>query len=115
MPIIPNTDCALIKTTGERNVYGQPTEIYETPARCVVIKLTSEWDKTSVRADSSASRGNAEEIKADARLLFEPHWCIKVGDLLKVLGVSLRVTAVRPRIDFAGRHDHDQVDAKIWE
>jgi len=52
---------------------------------------------------------------ADARLLFLPGEAIKVNDVVVVAGISVRVTGIFPRHDIGGRHDHNQVDAELWE
>lgn len=113
MSLIPNIDCTIVKA-GTFDVYGQPQlgEVIET--RCSIVKLVSAREKTSVRADSSASRGNAVEIVADARLLFPVGSDIVNGDKVVVAGVSLRVDSVFPRHDIYGVLDHIQVDANIW-
>lgn len=110
---IPNLYCTITKS-GSTDVYGQTTlgEIF--PTKCSVVKLMTRLEKTSVRADSSASRGNAEETTASARLLFSKTTDIREGDKVDVLGQSLRVTVVFPRLDVNGVLNHYQVDADVW-
>lgn len=83
-------------------------------AKCAVVKLTSVSEATSVRTDSSASRGSAREIVADARLLFGPKTKINIDDKVDVMGFSLKVLSIFPRLTIGGRHDHNQIDLAIW-
>jgi hypothetical protein len=83
-------------------------------AKCGVVKIQARSDPTTVRADSSASRGYAEEGTVDARLLFPPNVALKKGDRVDVLGMSIRVIEVMPRVNLAGKLDHNQVDGVVW-
>lgn len=78
------------------------------------MKLTSTSEATSVRTDSSASRGASREIVADARLLFPQGSEVKIDDRVDVLGHSLKVVSVFPRQALGGRLDHYQVDLMVW-
>ena len=70
--------------------------------------------KTSIRADSSASKGQATEITALARILFLPNENIGPRDKVAVSGYELEVESVYPRHDVNGQLDHLQVDLKRW-
>ena len=109
---IPNTDCQ-IKERGARDRYNEYSYGKPRRARCSIIKLKEARGKTSVRTDSSASRGNAEEITSDARLLLPSSESINRGDLIKVYGFVLKVVSIFPRIAVNGRLDHWQIDAEI--
>lgn len=109
---IPNLTCTIAKKTGYDS-WGKPTYSAPVPATCSIIKLTEARDKTSVRTDSSASRGNAEEIKSDARLLFPASTSVNKEDVVEVLTFKLSVTSVFPRVDVPGNLDHWQVDAEL--
>lgn len=108
-----HTPCLITPTRGS-DVYG--AELLGTPisALCGVVKIQGRTDKTSVRADSSATRGYAEEVTVAARLLFAPGVQISKGDKVDVLGMSIRVIEVMPRINLYGRLDHNQVDGVMW-
>ena len=84
-------------------------------SKCGVVKLLSATEKSTVRADSSASRGNTEEILADSKLLFLPGTDIAVNDRVEIYDINLRVMSKRIRFDVAGRVDHYEVDFMIWE
>jgi hypothetical protein len=112
---LPNRPCQIRKRIPSFNVYGEPEDGYAPPvdALCGIVKLTFGVDQTSVRTDSSASRGNADEITADARLLFRPLYDIALGDMIVAEGRTLKVVDVQPRIAVIGRLDHYQVDCNI--
>lgn len=109
----PNTTCRLIKE-GALDQYGQRTRGTETTEECAVVKLEVAAKKTSVRADSSASRGKAQEQVSDARLLFRPNVGVDIGDFIEIMGYTLRVSSVHPRRNVMGDLDHYQVDADAW-
>jgi hypothetical protein len=114
MLLRPNLDCEIHRQDGGHDRYGKslPGEVVR--ARCAAVKLLTRSRKTSVRADSSASRGNAREIVADALLLFPPHAELDEGDKVVVAGIELKVIGVFPRFDMAGRLDHNEVELNVW-
>lgn len=83
-------------------------------AKCNVVRLIVRSEKTSVRADSSASRGAGEELTSVSRLLFLPTVQLSIGDRVTVHGVQLKVETMHPRFDVRGRHHHNEVDLMIW-
>lgn len=111
---IPNVTCTVTKANGGYDRYGQPTPGESREVRCSIIRLDLEDMKTSVRSDSSATRGMAREVVANARFMFPSDELIEIGDLLTVLNtIRLRVKSVYPRISVIGNLDHYQVDADI--
>jgi len=78
------------------------------------VKLVQESKKTSVRTDASASRGTAQEILADARLLFPKYVELKPGDRLSIMGFELTVVSIFPRHNVLGAHDHWEVDFNVY-
>ena len=113
MMLRPHTACTVTPTRGY-DVYGQPALGVPYATQCAIVKIQSRHDKPAVRADSSASRGYADEATVDARLLFTPETPVQKGDRLELLGMSLRVIEVMPRINLFGKLDHNQVDAVAW-
>jgi len=109
----PHTPCKVTPSRGF-DLYGQRSSGVPFSTKCAVVKIQVRDDKTAVRADSSASRGYANEETIDARLLFLPHVKVDKGDKLTLLGVDLRVIEVMPRHDLHGILDHNQVDAVVW-
>ena len=110
----PNVACTIVSMDKPTDLYGQPQEGKHTPGMCGVVRLEVGKMKTSVRADSSASRGQAIETVAQSRLLFSPGVVLNLGDRVIIHGFKLEVESVYPRFDVQGRQDHWQVDLNIW-
>jgi hypothetical protein len=109
---IPNMDCKVRRVIGT-SVYGKPTFGNLEPAMCGIVRLEEMSEKTSVRADSSASRGSAMEDKILSRILVPESVRLKQGDELIVAGFTLVVQSVWPRFAIDGRQDHWQLDLLI--
>lgn len=110
----PNVLCTLTRASGHTDLYGNPMFDPPRPAKCGIVKLVSRDQNVTVRADSSASRGAAQEMVADALLLFPPVYGVKNDDVIDVIGVKLKVTGVFPRHNVNGQIDHYQVEAMLW-
>lgn len=106
--------CKILRVADKHDVYGQP--VYESPisTRCEVVRLKASKENTSTRTDGSASGGNAQEIVADAELLFPVRARVKIGDRLEIVGGSYEVIEIHPRFAVTGVHEHDEVKANIW-
>ena len=109
----PNLDCRIQFVPGT-DVYGQPKPTTYRKERCSVVKLVLSATKTPVRADSSASRGSAEEVQAESVILLQATTKVKIGDLIQVSGVTLKVAGMFPQHDAGGRLDHYEVNASVW-
>lgn len=109
----PNVYCEIQRRSGV-NGYGKPA--FSAPERvmCGIVRLERESLKTSVRADSSATRGSAKEAVATARILFLREVRLSEGDVVEVMGIKLTVQSVWPRHHVNGRFDHWQVDLEIF-
>ena len=105
--------CSITPTVGYDR-YGKEQLGKSYTAKCAIVKLTQVSEPTSVRTDSSASRGAAREIIADARLLFPRTVDVNIDDKVEVMGMSLKVLSVFPRTTIGGQHDHNQVDLMVW-
>lgn len=110
--LIPQLYGLLSRQNGT-DLYGSP--VYGTSIRVGlgVVRLQLGARKTSVRADSSATRGGSDETTIDAVLLFEPKVEPQMLDRLVVHGVTLRVVGFQPRFDLLGNLAHWQVDLEI--
>lgn len=91
-------------------LYGDTPE----PTMVDVITLIGEIAKTSVRTDSSATRGNAEEEQAQAKILFRVKADPKEGDRFVLHGVVMRIESRQPRIDAFGKLDHWECTLVLW-
>ena len=109
----PNNLCRVKRATGTRSGRGVATYSDPVSVACSVVHLNPRVQKTSVRADSSATRGNAEERVSDARLLFPITFKPKEADKIEFAGHVLEVTGVEPAYTALGRLDHYQVDCRI--
>lgn len=112
----PNMTCTLYRAAREGetvtyDVWGQPT--YSTPTGvtvdCAVISLDLELERSSVRADSSASRGRAEQMGGDAIMLFPTSVALDEKDIVFVEGRWLEIISVFQRRNVFGQHDHNEV------
>jgi hypothetical protein len=109
----PTISCKIFREVAT-NLYGEPTLKKSFPAKCAIVKLLLRTQKTSVRADSSGSRGAAQETIADAVLLFAPMTSVEMDDVIQVAGAQLRVTGRFPRYDLNGDFDHWQIEGRIF-
>ena len=115
MPFLPNINATVTRSGTQTDVYGQVIVTSKAQkVRIAIVSLDEERQKTSVRTDVSASRGNASENVAKTRLLFPTSFEPVIGDRVKVLDRDLEVKSVFPRHDVPGRLDHYQVDCEVW-
>lgn len=116
----PRNTCWITRKTGTYDDFGRHTfSARRTRTRCSIVSMTREVDKTSVRADSTASRGRAEEPLAQARLLFLPREDLRTGDIVEVEikgGENLKVTitSIFRRPDVSGQIHHIDAEGEIW-
>lgn len=110
---IPNNKGQLSRNLGF-NAYGEPSFGPAKTVACGVVHLSMVDQKTSVRTDSSASRGNADEVVFKAKILFPAGTAIFDGDRFVINGQKLRVKAIEPRYAVPGNLDHLEVDFDRW-
>lgn len=108
----PNTYCYVYQRSDEQDAYAQFTYSQPIKTPCSVTQMDLKVAKTSVRADSSASRGRAEEEIGMARLLFLPNAVLREGDIVTIDGNALEVMRIFQRHDVNGKVDHLQVDLR---
>lgn len=95
---------------------GYAREIYGTPIDCPfgAVNLEVGTQKTSVRADSSASRGAADEIATmRAKILVVPYVTIKIGDRFEFDGITYRIQSKHTRRSVLGNIDHFECSMEI--
>lgn len=85
----------------------------ECPYATVSMKI--DLQKTSVRADSSASRGSADEIATTrTKILVPAYVTASFGDrFISAEGYRFLVKSVHPRYSIGGRLDHYEIDLEI--
>jgi hypothetical protein len=97
-----------------RDIYGRP--VFAEPAACqfAVVNAKRQQEKTSVRADSSASRGMADEITtALGCILVAKHQNIEIGDVFEFDGDTYDVNSKHIRRTVFGEIDHFECDIQV--
>lgn len=110
---LPNQVASVERAHGF-NKFGEPRFMAATMVPCAVVKLIGIAEKTTVRADSSASRGSAEELSTNAKLLFPIVFRPTKGDRVSIAGEVMRVSEVHPRFAVGGHLDHFETDLMRW-
>jgi hypothetical protein len=110
----PNINCIVYKSDGTADVYGMPLPGIKLNERCSIIKLNVISAKSAIRADTSASRGNARELEADTELLMTVNTAASIDDLVSIDGSKFLVVSKFPRHDLQGNLDHYQVTCSYW-
>lgn len=97
-----------------RDVHNRPEFAAPVQAPFAEIDFDEEALKTSVRADSSASRGAADEIVGmHAQILVPPEVRIKIGDRFSFDGSSYQVVGTQRMRSVLGVFDHTEVTLRI--
>lgn len=109
----PNLDCVVRQKAGN-DVYGMPSYGNRKRERCAIVKKVLRNDKTSVRADSSASRGNARELEADVLILIAPKTTAEIDAILDVAGDRFRVMTKHGRYSISGELDHYELGCTYY-
>lgn len=106
---IPNNTALIYRRSDTADRRGEYT--YAKPVRvpCAVVDLNLEVQKTSVRADSSGSRGKAREETGGGRVLFPRYIKVREGDIIEVDDEVLEATSIFPRRNVLGVIDHIDV------
>lgn len=111
---LPNSKLTLKLASGKTDVYAQPIPGRTITEPCCIVSIQNVDKKTSVRADSSASRGAAEESVVDATLLLGPKTQANLLDIITVAGYKIKITGKASRFDLSGKLDHFEVTGMIW-
>lgn len=108
----PNQIGRLYRLTG-RDVHSRPS--YAAPIDCpfAPVSLSVKTNKTNVRADSSASRGSADELIARTRILIIPQIEPKFEDSFEFKNTRYRIAAIHPRYTVTGELDHYEADLEV--
>lgn len=109
----PNAQGLIARTIGY-DLHGRETFGPTRVCPCGIVSLSTGSQKTSVRADSSASRGAADEIAAQkARILIPSFVSVGIGDRFTFEGQKFRISAVHPRRSVIGDLDHFECDLEL--
>lgn len=110
---IPNNRGTLTPTDGT-NLYGDERFGQAVVVPCGVVHLNKIIQQTTVRQDSSASHGSAEEFVSTSKILFPASVNVKTGWKFEIAGIALRVMSVEPRFNVRGALDHYEADLQSW-
>lgn len=110
----PNLYCVIHLSSGASDAYGQPLPSKKVKERCSIIEMNINVEKTSVRADSSASRGSGLEKTVKAVILLESTTKAKLNDVIEIQGNMLRIIGMEPKTSLQGKTDHYRIQAHFW-
>ncbi|MEQ0090217.1 hypothetical protein [Klebsiella sp. GG_Kp143] len=113
MDISRQLEGSLYKKVG-MDLYGEAKYEFAAPVKMGVVSFIDSMDKTSVRADSAASRGKAEIALFDAVFIIPITATVDKEDVLVVDGKKLRIVSIHRRWGLRGRPGHYEVGANIW-
>lgn len=109
-----NNNCIIRTSSGKTDVYGKPIPGTSHKERCAVVKLEIRSEKSAVRADTSATRGNARELQTHSLILLHATTHGEIDDIIEIMGYSLRILTKQPRFGVNGTLDHYEVTASVW-
>lgn len=113
MKVSWQTTAAIYRNSGF-NLYGERRLVRVGMSSIGVVRFVDGIQSSSVRADSSMSRGKAELDTFDAVLIFPLESAVKNEDVLVVEGVKLLVTQLHRRWGLRGKPGHLEVGAMKW-
>jgi hypothetical protein len=111
----PNRICQFRPKMNQYDEYGMAMFAPTVSVPFALVRFDTKVDDTTVRADSSATRGNVKEYSASGRILvvktFKPAW----GDMVTFDGKVFKVKEVEPRYNVLGLLDHYECDLEKSE
>lgn len=110
MPVMRMTvPCFIYKHQGSTG-FGAP-RYADKPIKtvCSIVDVDDDDNKTTVRADSSATKGNASEETYDIRMLIPKSINIGLMDKVVAGGYDMKVMKISPRRNVFGRLDHIEI------
>ncbi|MBA8881725.1 hypothetical protein [Phyllobacterium myrsinacearum] len=105
----PNQTVKWSKRIG-RDVYNRTSFAKAIDIGCAIVTLQRSSQQTTVRADSSGSRGAADEVVAKTKILVGATARISRGDLFLINDENYTVINLHPRFTVHGKHDHTEID-----
>lgn len=110
----PNQNCTIQLASGDTDIYGKPLPGRIVSERCAVVKDITEDVKSSIRSDSSASRGNAHEFEHQGVILLTKVTAAKAHDIITVRGRQMEIMSMHRRYTVTGALDHYECTTQIW-
>lgn len=93
--------------------FGQPKFSDQQDIYCAIVKHEVSTQQSTVRADSSSTKGHAYEDIANFIGLFQPNEIINKEDVLEALGAKFRIIGIHTRLTVTGKLDHYEVKGVI--
>lgn len=112
---IPNRIAYLRRKSKATDMYGQHTYSQKEPIHYALVRYDTLIQDSTVRADSSATRGNIKEFQATGRILVHKRHNPTWGDLVVVEKRVYEIKEVEPRFNVLGILDHWEVDLEKFE
>lgn len=109
MAFRPNIAATLSRKLPKRDIHGRESFDVPQPVMIAVVRLGEKVEESSVRADSSASRGSADQETLQAKLLIGPAVKISKGDVIAVQGRLVEIEGIADRLDLFGQLDHREL------
>ena len=110
----PNTTCTISSANGQTDVYGSPLVSVTLIEGCSIAKMVIDEKRSSLRADTSASRGNAREIESNTVILLTKSTQAQIDDYIAVAGNQFRIMSMSPKHDIIGNLDHYEASCEYW-
>ena len=107
---IPVSKAKLIRASGEYDESGNRTWLPAIDVGISIVRLATNVDPTSVRADRSGTKSYADEQLEKGRVLMHPRVKPEEDDLLEISGDQFKITGVRKVFAMDGVLDHYQVE-----
>jgi hypothetical protein len=107
---IPNRTCHMRRKGKTFTGHGQPSYGALEAVRFALVRFDTKTEESTVRADSSATRGNVNEYHASGRILVRPNVIPKWGDMFIIEKQCFKVKEVEPRFNVLGKLDHYELD-----
>lgn len=102
-----------IKSQSGFDGFGQPKFTEPRDSKCAIVKHEISTQQSTVRTDSSSTRGHAYEDIASFIGLFPVGETIKKEDVVNILGQEFRIIKIQPRLTVTAKIDHYEVSGVI--
>lgn len=96
------------------DVFAQKNIFLKHEGKCAVVKLICDSKHTTIRADGSASRGNAMEETEVGQFLLPIKTPVSLDDKFVIDKVEFRVSRIRNQYDSLGNLHHLEVGCSSW-
>jgi hypothetical protein len=111
---IPNQTCHIRRKSTQINLYGEYTYGAKETIHFALVRFDNKQEDSTVRADSSATRGNIKEFHASGRILVAKNHNPLSGDLVIINKTVFEIKEVEPRYNVLGKLDHWECDLKKY-